>query len=242
MIDYRFNGRLTYIPGGALNVNMSAWPSASANWWEPTTGSFTCVAAYQAKGAADFNASLINLNNPGTHDLTVHTDAPDFNTATGWYFDGFNNRLTSTASVSNKPATYIFRVKPIGAASGYRTIIGGDNDSGLSVDVATSTNYMRVLKQGVANIGTSTTALTANNDVVGAVSYSSAGAYVFYVNGSAAGSGTNNQTLTAGRLLRLGYQGAATQLFYGYILAVVLYSTVFDATQIAEITTNMQAL
>ena len=26
MIDYRFNGRLTYIPGGALNVQMSAWP------------------------------------------------------------------------------------------------------------------------------------------------------------------------------------------------------------------------
>jgi hypothetical protein len=211
------------------------------NWWEPTTGSYTVVAAYQAKGAADFNASLINLNNPGTHNLTVHTDAPDFNIATGWYFDAANNRLTSTASVSNKPATYVFRVKPI-SAGGFRTIIGGDNDSGLSVDVATSTNYMRVLKQGVANIGTSTTALTANVDNVGAVSYGSAGAYVFYVNGVAAGSGTNNQTLSAGRLLRLGYQAAATQLFHGYILAVAMYSTVLDATQIAEITTNMQAL
>ena len=241
MIHYDFKGRLQYIPGGALSVQMSAWPVVGGNWWEPTTGSYTVVAAYQAKGAADFNASLANLNNPGTHDLTVDTDAPDFDTATGWYFDGFNNRLTSTASVSNKPATYIFRVKPMDAPA-YRTIIGGDNDSGLSVDVAASTNYMRVLKQGVANIGTSTTALTANNDVVGAVSYSSAGEYVFYVNGSAAGSGTNNQTLTAGRLLRLGYQGAATQLFHGYILAVVLYSTVLDATQIAEITTNMQAL
>ena len=28
MIDYRFQGRLTYIPGGALSVQMSAWPSA----------------------------------------------------------------------------------------------------------------------------------------------------------------------------------------------------------------------
>ena len=31
MIDYRFNGRLTYIPGGALSVNMSAWPAAGGS-------------------------------------------------------------------------------------------------------------------------------------------------------------------------------------------------------------------
>jgi len=243
MIHYDFKGRLQYIPGGALSVNMSAWPAAvSGNWWEPTTGSFTVVAAYQAKGAADLASSLINLNSPGTNDLSVFTDAPDFDTETGWFFDEFNNRLASNASTSNKPATYIFRVKPI-SSSGYRTIIGGDDASGaLSVDVANSTNYMRVLNQGVANIGTSTTALTADADSVGAVSYSGAGAYVFYVNGSAAGSGTNNQTLAAGKTLRIGFQDSATQLFFGYILAVAMYSTVLDATQIAEITTNMQAL
>jgi hypothetical protein len=27
MIDYNFQGRLTYIPGGALSVQMSAWPA-----------------------------------------------------------------------------------------------------------------------------------------------------------------------------------------------------------------------
>ena len=53
MIHYDFKGRLTYIPGGALSVQMSAWPAVGGNWWEPTTGSYTVVAAYQAKGAAD---------------------------------------------------------------------------------------------------------------------------------------------------------------------------------------------
>ena len=44
-----------------------------------------CIAAYQAIGAADISASMVNLANPGTYDLTVPTGSPPtFNTATGW--------------------------------------------------------------------------------------------------------------------------------------------------------------
>jgi hypothetical protein len=52
-----------------------------------------CVAAYQAKGAADYATSKVNLANPGTHDLTDGV-APAFSDATGWTFDGVTNYLT----------------------------------------------------------------------------------------------------------------------------------------------------
>ena len=37
MIDYKFQGRLQYIPGGALSVQMSAWPSAGVGTSPGTT-------------------------------------------------------------------------------------------------------------------------------------------------------------------------------------------------------------
>ena len=40
MIDSKFRGRLTHLPGGPLNVEMSAWLVVSGNWWEPS-GVFT---------------------------------------------------------------------------------------------------------------------------------------------------------------------------------------------------------
>jgi hypothetical protein len=242
MIDYNFQGRLQYIPGGPLNVQMSAWPAVSAGWWltDGVTQS-DCVAAYQSIGAADKATSYVNLNNPGTHNITEFVSgAPDFATATGWYLPG-NRRIKSTASVSNKTATYIARIKLTGTST-YRTIIGGSGNGALSLDVEQTTNKFRVLKQGVANIATSTSGLSANTDGVVAVSYDSSGNYAFYLDGSINGSGTNNQTLTSGLTLQIGIQTDVAQPFSGYIMAIALYSLELDATQIAEITANMNAL
>jgi hypothetical protein len=60
-----------------------------------------CVAAYQAKGAADYATSKVNLANPGTHDLIDGTSAPAFDTATGWTFDGATTYLVSDLGSNN---------------------------------------------------------------------------------------------------------------------------------------------
>jgi hypothetical protein len=49
-----------------------------------------CVGAYQAIGAASYNASLVNLANPGTYDLTEPLSAVGWNATDGWVGDGTN--------------------------------------------------------------------------------------------------------------------------------------------------------
>jgi hypothetical protein len=47
-----------------------------------------CIGAYQAIGAASYAASLVNLANPGTYDLTAPVGTPVWNTTDGWIGGG----------------------------------------------------------------------------------------------------------------------------------------------------------
>lgn len=66
MIDYRFQGRLNYIPGGALNVQMSAWPAAVSgfdktglvSWWSLDETSGTRNDSHGTNHLADSNTVL----------------------------------------------------------------------------------------------------------------------------------------------------------------------------------------
>lgn len=66
MIDYKFQGRLNYIPGGALNVQMSAWPAAVSGfdktglvaWWSLDETSGTRNDSHGTNHLADGNTVL----------------------------------------------------------------------------------------------------------------------------------------------------------------------------------------
>jgi len=59
-----------------------------ADWWlAGGLASDDVIGAYQAVGAYDLNASLINLNEPGVNDLTIYT-APTLSATNGWVSDG----------------------------------------------------------------------------------------------------------------------------------------------------------
>jgi hypothetical protein len=75
------------------------------NWWE-AGGATGCVAAYQPKGAADLAASYVNLANPGTNNAS-EGDAPTFNTATGWTFDGVSDGLVTGITPTGQDYTGI---------------------------------------------------------------------------------------------------------------------------------------
>jgi len=62
--------------------------SAEASWWlAGGVNPANVVAAYQAKGAASYAASKVNLANPGTYDATEGV-APSWDAATGWTGNG----------------------------------------------------------------------------------------------------------------------------------------------------------
>jgi hypothetical protein len=69
--------------------------AAGGGWWDLDGIITSCIAAYQAKGAASYAASLVNLANPGTHDLTVASgkSAPNWSAVYGWYLNDGNEGL-----------------------------------------------------------------------------------------------------------------------------------------------------
>ena len=82
------------------------WPafergSLSPSWW--LSGGIDpvhCIAAYQAKAAASYAASKINLANPGTHDLTNGGMDVNWTTAVGWgVFDDLAKVFRITVTV-----------------------------------------------------------------------------------------------------------------------------------------------
>lgn len=61
--------------------------AVASSWWlAGGISAANCIAAYQAKGAASYKASKVNLANPGTNDLTPISEDPKFDTSYGWYF------------------------------------------------------------------------------------------------------------------------------------------------------------
>ena len=234
MIHYDFKGRLQYIPGGALSVQMSAWPvAAGANWWEPTTGSFTCVAAYQAIGAASLAASYVNLANPGTNDLT-EGDAPTFDTSYGWDFNGSSDVLY-TGVVPTTDYTAIVRFSDGGTADNY--IFGTfNNDTNAAFGIRANDGWGAKNYYNAGDVW-SNGGLTSGVFAIAGKAVYKDGAYSATIP-AGSGSWTNDLTIGGRNTAPFGIAGYTN----ARIQAVAIYSTTLDATQIAEITTNMQAL
>ena len=59
--------------------------AAATSWWlAGGISASDCIAAYQPKGAASYAASLININNPGTRNLTNTGIDPSWDATNGW--------------------------------------------------------------------------------------------------------------------------------------------------------------
>lgn len=237
MIDYRFQGRLTYLPGGPMNVQMSAWPlgDSGGGWWEPATGSFTCVAAYQAKGAASLAASYVNLANPGTNTAAPGV-APDFDTAYGWDFNGSSMYLT-TGLIPTTDWSAIVRFSDGGTASNY--LFGVQNvDTGAVYGIRPNDGFTALTYYNAGAGGTGGgSAITSG---VPAIAGKTA-----YLNGSfhaaiSAGAGTWSNPMVVGA--RNQHPFGISAYTAARIQAIAFYSTTLDATQVGEVTTAMAAL
>ena len=92
--------------------------AAGGTWWDLNGTITSCVAAYQAKGAASYAASKVNLANSGTYALAeIGGGAINWDSSIGWY--GFNSltRCLDTGIYPGDNMTWIVRFTRNGTAN-----------------------------------------------------------------------------------------------------------------------------
>jgi len=199
-----------------------------ANWWlSGGVSAGDCVAAYQAKGAASLAVSYVNLNAPGTYDITT-PNAPTWNSTDGWIFNGIAQYL-ETAIVNSSGWSAIVRYTN---ATGNAPLFCSESTGTIRFNIFPTFSGTTIFYQ---NGGFSTsTALTAG---VLAIAGQQG-----YKNGVADGatisawSGTNTESI------RIAKAGTAASFSNSRIQAIAIYSTTITAAQVLAITSAMQAL
>jgi len=200
---------------------------ASGGWWlAGGIAPANCVAAYQAKGAASYATSLVNLANPGTYNAT-EGDAPDWDAVSGWKFNGSSNYLDSG-------------VVP---AAGWSMIVRFSNVPAAQKSVCGCTGtprfYLRpyhLSTQRVYGYGSSALLVTTTISTSGVMAL--VGGDSGFYDGVNEGSVNFSFTTTTSHVfIGKGYD----QFFGGYVQAFALYDTNISS-YISALTTAMNAL
>lgn len=151
-------------------------------------------------------------------------------------FDGTDDRLSTAGMMTLKPAT-LFCLVNFANLTGNRRIWGG-TDTGLGID--TNGTALRLMKTNSALIATSSAAMSTGSWIRIIVTYSAAGVYAFYVNGSAAGTGTNDQVIAGVRTFMSGESGTAP--LFASVREAGIYDNVISAGDITALDTYLAAL
>lgn len=104
--------------------------------------------------------------------------------------------LSVAAGTANQKPFSVFAVIKHAAAASYRAIIGCFGNSGLEWRISNA-QMQSIVKQYVAEIGATSTAVTANTGVVLCITYSATGVLVAYMNGAQVYTTTNDQAFSA---------------------------------------------
>jgi len=221
---------------GALGRSVKRAGSANT-WWDLNGTLSSCIVAYQAKGAASYAASKVNLANAGTYNATDDgTNYPAWNTSTGWTFDGSNDYLNTNIKAGSTSWSYIIKFSNSGADYYRRWWGARDGASGNQVGLenrAGNTSFYVMNGSDAVN----QTSITADD--------LSAGWLAICANKFYAASGVKNNNLTQGTLPDLFlYIGKANNLNPKSIAvqAFAIYNEEISAANIASIGAAMAAL
>lgn len=206
---------------------------SAAKWWlAGGVAAGDCVAAYQAKGAASYAASKVNLANPGTYNAADGTAYPTWNAATGWTFNGSQWLTISAQCKTSQDQSAIVGYSGLTAASAAALLgTGRVVANGLFVMQPRRAEN----KRGYLN----------GKDLVLATTYSTSG--IMCISGTKAyhdaiEEGTIPASTLTAASFTIGGLDASSPWFSGVIVAVSIYSSTLTATQVAAITAAMQAL
>lgn len=229
---------------------MSSYKKPPYGWWlSGGINPANCVAAYQAKGAASYEASKINLANPGTYSLTVNSGKdPSWNTNTGWTSDA--TKYLKTGVVPKSGWSMIVRFDSTATDAALRKTAGAGetiSSKGYGFYLIARRGTTDAHIYGYGNDGTANPAqLITGTRLYGKHSMAIA-ANNCYLNGSLEGTVSfveMSDSMTADiYLLTQNYQGTPEVAgFVGAIESAAIYNTTLSAEQIFALHTAMAAL
>ena len=198
-------------------------------WWlSGGISAANCVAAYQAKGAADYAASKVNLANPGTYNLTATSD-PSFATATGWTFSGSEYLITGITPA----ADWSFIVQYEHTVTTTHGLFGSEG--------TVNTRFFILLTSTAIGYGAGGYQSKTPQQQSGNVCLSgSAG----YRNGTSTDAITRSWSGTAQPMIIGGLNSAGTPglLMTGKITSIAFYNAAITSDQVSAVYTAMNAL
>ena len=209
-------------------------------WWlSGGIAAANCVAAYQPKGAASYEASKVNLNSPGTYDAVDGTAYPTWNATNGWMFNqSFLQYLTTglIPIVTSYNWSLMVRYSNADTNTQYTGIAGR----------YVSNRYFCLLQKEYSLTGFrhGSGTLEAGQSLTSGVSGFCGNQA--YQNGTNVGqiSITVGASTTVPMSIGALQTGATTWSYYftGNILALAVYDSTLTPTQVGLLTTAMNAL
>jgi len=209
-------------------------------WWNPdgeTLGGIggDCVGAYQAKSAATYLASLVNLANPGTNDLVEGNGAVPWAGGTGWGFVTAAAQWFNTGLVPANDQSWSMLVQFSNSVNPAADVVycGLRNGGGREFLLTERWVQVRYANGGQVNIPPSLGA-TGNLGVAGAQGYR---------NGIADGGAIGIWTGASIRSIYIGRSNAAAPSYCtADIESIAIYNVILTAPQVAARATAMAAL
>lgn len=121
--------RVIYSPNVGITIHAPR-SSADTDWWlAGGINPANVVAAYRAKGAASYAASLVNLANPGTYNLTEGNGTVTWDTVNGWRAFATGSKYFHTGFSNNSNNQFSALVRFANASNGLFCLFGGDSST-----------------------------------------------------------------------------------------------------------------
>lgn len=218
--------------GGFRSIFTPTYDAGLASKWWLAGGvaSANCVAAYQAKGAASYAASKVNLANPGTYNAVDGTAYPTLG-ADGWVFGG--SQYLTSGIVPGSGWSMIVRFSGASGSAAHSAV-------GILSASPTARFYIRPRNNNTAHVygyGDAPNVVTGAL-IEGVMALAGASSYLDGVYDGLCGS-----WLVPSNGIVIGADGQAmTYPYIGSIAAISIYNTTLTATRVAAITAAMQAL
>ncbi|MEI6327367.1 MAG: prepilin-type N-terminal cleavage/methylation domain-containing protein [Candidatus Roizmanbacteria bacterium] len=212
----------------------SAWTNVGTqplgtNWWlAGGVNPVNAVGVYQAKGAADYAASKVNLANPGTYDLTDGV-APTWASGTGWIFNGSQYLITGIVPVT----TYSMIVRWTRSAFTYGWLAGSyysATDKRFSLFLPGTGALIKEYGNGQYALPASSDALTS-----GVMAVTNVG----YLNGALDFASPLTPFASFNLPIGIGIMNGFSTKFLGNIQATSIYNSTLTAAQVAAISAAM---
>lgn len=173
------------------------------------------------------------------NDMTAAADAnrPTNDAGGAIHFDATNDALTGTNALTLKPATFFCLIN-MDSTAGSNYMLGGTTNGGLGVNA--NTTFLQLNTTSTANIATASTQVSASAWLRLIITYSGTGEYAFYIDGVAAGSGTNDVAV-ASSVIQMGFVNAGV-LLDAAIKDYGVYDSVYSGADITSIDDYLASL